>query len=130
MRSREDVDFLHSHLGMFLPVRNFPALVGFLMGAQWADPSFLNRFQAFVSTELTGSLSLVWSAAICERAIGAEASQRVLQGAGTAEEHDSAVEAVFDAVTEYFICADEGRLDEVAARYERMRNGEGNSSGG
>ena len=130
MRSRDDVEFLQSHLEMFTPVRSFPALVGFLTGAQWADPEFLNRFQAFVSAELTGSLSLVWSASICERALGAEASQRVLQGAGTAEEHGLAIEAVFDAVAEYFVFAEEGRLDDVAARYERMRSSGGSSSDG
>lgn len=130
MRSKEDVDFLRSHLAMFLPVRSLPGLVGFLTGAQWADSAFLDRFQAFVSAELTGTLSLVWPAALCERALGAEASERVLQGAGTAEENDSAIEAVFDAITEYFMCKDEGRLDEVAARYVRMRGAGENVSDG
>lgn len=122
MPTRDDVAKLRDHLGMYLPVRSYSAVVGFLTGAQWADSKFLRDFQTFVSVDLTGSVSLVWSAALAFHVLGEESGTRVLRGEGSVEENESAIETLFETIARYFDCVDAGVLEEKIGSYTHVRN--------
>ena len=53
--TRENWIFFKDHVGMYVP-RNYASVAGFIAGACWASPTFLDGFQAFVSVELATAI--------------------------------------------------------------------------
>ena len=78
--TRENWIFFKEHVGMFVP-RHYAWVAGFVAGACWASPTFLDRFQAFVSVEPADGSPLTWYGsiggdAVCGRWFGVRLTQR------------------------------------------------------
>ena len=117
MRNREEVAWVRAHLGMFFPRSSFRSVVGFFMGAQWADPEFIPHIRAFTAMRYEGE-NLAWPYAAVRHALGEALLRALVDGEGSESEELEAVDALFDAVDDYFACVEAGEIRQVREAYE------------